>query len=256
MSGSPTDPARSLALVSRLVDYGDADRVVTLLSERHGKVAALARGARRSRRRFGAALDLFVLGEASLKVRHGARSMPLLERFDPVEDLSLAITGDVITVAHGSYMLELARELWPSGQEEPELFRAIVAALRALAARRGTGPCVLLLRAFELRVLGAMGLAPSLERCVHCGADVGTSCSLAFSVAHGGVVCGSCEIRGLPLREPTRSALRTLRQLDLAEVCSLELDPVTTRELRDLGLMLVGHHLGKRLRTLDFIVSL
>ena len=60
------------AVVVRVVDYGEADRVVTLISRDRGKLSAMARGARRSRRRFGAGLALFSVGRASLKERPGA----------------------------------------------------------------------------------------------------------------------------------------------------------------------------------------
>ena len=50
------------AIVLRVTDYGEADRIVTLLTESHGKVSALARGAKKSRKRFGAALGLFGCG--------------------------------------------------------------------------------------------------------------------------------------------------------------------------------------------------
>ena len=58
-------PLVTQALVLRVTDYGEADRIVTLLTERYGKVSALARGARSSRRRFGAALSSFGFGEAA-----------------------------------------------------------------------------------------------------------------------------------------------------------------------------------------------
>ena len=55
----------------RVVDYGDADRIVTLLTAAHGKISALAKGARSSRRRYGAALSSFGFGEAMLEERRG-----------------------------------------------------------------------------------------------------------------------------------------------------------------------------------------
>ncbi len=62
------------AVVLRTVDYGEADRVVTLLCREGGKRSALARGARRSSKRFGAGLSLFGVGEATLLERPGAEA--------------------------------------------------------------------------------------------------------------------------------------------------------------------------------------
>src|SRR3989449_11041976 len=47
------------AIVLRRLDYGDADRILTLLTREHGKLAAIAKGARRSKTRVGSSLDLF-----------------------------------------------------------------------------------------------------------------------------------------------------------------------------------------------------
>ena len=60
------EPVHTRAVLLRQVDTGESDRVVTLLTEELGKVSAIARGARKSRKRFGAALALFVLAEAEL----------------------------------------------------------------------------------------------------------------------------------------------------------------------------------------------
>ena len=99
------------AIVLRTVDYGEADRVVTLLSRDEGKLSAIARGARKSKRRFGAALSLFGVGEARLTERAGAE-LGTLESFSSQRGFP-GLYADVAKVAHGSYACELARELAP-----------------------------------------------------------------------------------------------------------------------------------------------
>lgn len=238
------------ALVSRSVDYGEADRVLTLLTRDVGKVAALARGARRSRRRFGAALDLFVVGRAALRLGRDGR-LATLERFDPTDDYGTSIARDVIKLAHGSYLLELARELWPADQREPELFALVVDGLATLASQR---PSAGLLRAFELQVLRAVGLVPCLDRCVRCGAAAGNA-ALSFSVAEGGVVCSPCGPAGWSLSGAAQQALLALRDRPLLDAAGGAPAGVQ-RELRDLMLLVVQHHLGRRPRALDFLIEL
>ncbi|MBK8482719.1 MAG: DNA repair protein RecO [Proteobacteria bacterium] len=237
--------------MSRSVDYGEADRVLTLLTREAGKVAVLARGARRSRRRFGAALDLFVVGQAELRLRPGGR-LAALERFDPHENYGTAIARDVIKVAHGSYMLELARELWPAGQREPEVFALLVDGFAALAA---VAPTAGLLRAFELQLLRALGLVPLLDRCVACGVTVG-SATCGFSVADGGVICATCGPTGGLLSTVGREALLHLRDRPLSEAAEEAAPAPLQRELRDLMQRVVQHHLGRRPRALEFLIAL
>ena len=99
------------ALVLRLAVSGESDRVVTLYTEARGKVAAFARAARKSRRRFGAALAYFVLGEAVLTERPGQELMSL-ESFSVRRDFS-RLASDIGKMAHASYGTELVRELVP-----------------------------------------------------------------------------------------------------------------------------------------------
>jgi DNA repair protein RecO (recombination protein O) len=243
------DCIRTPALVARFVDYGEADRICTLLARSHGKVSALARGARRSRRRFGGALSLFVVGEATLRPpRHG--ELYGLERFDAVEDLASRIAEDVIKLGHGSYLLELTRELWPTAQPEPAAFDLLLAALRALAG----GPAApALLRAYELQLLGAVGLAPALDRCVVCGRP--PSGPARVNVARGGVLCQGCG-DGLPLADATHALLRELQRVPLGSAAALPASVEAAREARNLTLLVLRHVLGKELRSVEFLLQL
>jgi len=238
------------ALLARAVDYGEADRVCTLLTEELGKVSALARGARRSRKRFGGALSLFVLGEATLSPPRRGELMSL-ERFDAREDLSGAVGADLVKVAHGSYVIEVARELWPAEQPEPEAFALVRDTLRALAAHPPAPP---LLRCYELRMLGAVGLAPLLEHCVRCGdADPGDGW---FDLARGGLLCQRCGPGERPLPGAARELLLRLASLTPDEAARLTQPPELASRTRELMLAAVRHNVGKELRSLEFLMQL
>lgn len=239
------------ALVARVVDYGESDRVCTLLTQGFGKISVLAKSARKSRRRFGGALSLFVLGEATLG-QHSRGDLFTLERFDSVEDLGPSILSDLVKVAHGSYMVELVRELWPAGQQEPRLFHFLWQALKALANFPSSKT---LLRAFELQVLALAGLVPNFEHCVCCG-EKPVEGALGFNVDQGGVVCSHCGPHILPLSKDALQQLRKLQGISLEDAAQTNLEPDIASRLRDLMLMVVRHHLGKDLRSLEFIAQL
>jgi DNA repair protein RecO (recombination protein O) len=238
------------ALLARSVNYGEADRICTLLTEELGKVSALAKAARKSRKRYGGALSLFVVGRAVLK-RPRRGELLLLERFEAVEDLSGAVSSDVIKVAHGSYILEVARELWPAEQPEPEGFELVRETLRALAASPPAPP---LLRCFELGILEVVGLAPVLERCVSCGLD--DPDDGWFDVAHGGAVCRSCGPRGWPLAADARRMLLRLGTLAVGEAAAVIQPKAVARKTRDIMLATMRHHIGKDLQSLQFLVQM
>lgn len=234
------------AVVVRLVDYGEADRIATLLTGDAGKVSALARGARRSQKRFGS-LSLFALGEATL--RRGRGELWGLDQFSATRDFP-HIACDVTRMAHAAYVCELGRELVPLEAHDAETFALVAAALGEID-RAGYGAADL--RRFELQLLGAVGLAPSLDRCVGCGAAPDDTRELTFDARRGGVLCPSCDQgrgRALPA-----AVWRALLQAQQGE----PMPPLTPAEMavaRDLLQAVLGEHLGKPLRSLEFILKL
>jgi DNA repair protein RecO (recombination protein O) len=239
------------AIVLRTIDYGEADRVVTLLTREVGKLSALARGARKSVKRFGAALGLFGVGEALLVDKPNVE-LAALERFDGARGFP-ALMSDVAKVAHGGYACEVVRELIPPRQPEPEIFELLVtffAALEAAPARAET------LRIFELRLLDALGLRPQLEACVACGTEDLGSPGDVLDVRRGGVVCAHCHGHGRPLVDDVRRALVDAQALDLHGAATFALAPLVNVGAREaLGAIIIDH-VGRPLKSLEFIAKL
>ncbi|MCB9556102.1 MAG: DNA repair protein RecO [Deltaproteobacteria bacterium] len=241
----------TLALLAQSVDYGESDRVCTLLTREIGRVTAFARAARRSRRRFGGALGLFVVGEATLKSRRSGQMLSL-ERFVVTQDLSVALSRDVVKVAHASYMVELAREVWPEHQREPAIFELLVDALATLAR---LAPTATLLRAYEYRLLSLAGIVPILEQCARCGGSaIGEG--LAINLQIGGVICRDCGPVGQPVSAALISYLGQLDRDELAQRAADQVDRDTAYTARELLQQVIHGHLGRELKTLKVIAQL
>ncbi len=117
------------AIVVRVVDYREADRIVGLLTAQEGRLSALARGARKSSKRFA---GLGALARGSAELADGAGELASLEGFEASWDPA-ALVEEVAHLALASYGVELAYELVPPRQPEPEVFRAVTAYLDRLA---------------------------------------------------------------------------------------------------------------------------
>jgi len=211
------------AIVLRTVDYGESDRVVTLLSREEGKLSAIARGARKSKRRFGAALSLFGVGEARLSERAGAE-LATLESFSSARGFP-GLYADVAKVAHGSYACELVRELSPPRHAEPALFDLLLGFLALLdegEARAET------LRVLELHALDAVGLRPDFDQCA------------VFADLPG----------------EARQALEQAQALSLAEAQAFVLAPAVNAACRDALSKFILDHLGRPLKSVEFIAKL
>ena len=248
----------SEAVVLRLVTTGEADRVVTLYTRARGKVAAVAHGAVKSRRRFGAALAPYVLGEATLREK-GGRELLVLERFDARRDFSGRLS-DPVRMGHAAYGTELVRELTPAHQEDPALLDLLVELYEVVVECE---PRAETLRAFELRLLDALGLRPVLDRCLGCGVSsqaVLDEPGTVLDPDRGGLVCGRCGTLGdgvRPLPAWARARLVELEDLALREAAALERSPSEiTVACREVLHATLRTHLRSPLKSLDFLSKL
>lgn len=170
----------------RSIDYRDSDRVVTLLTEDFGKISALARGARRSQRRFGGALQPYVLMHAHF--RPGRGELAHLDKVSVDRSFSNILRSlDAISAAGAA--LAVIRERVPDHEPEPAVFDA---AVRFLEALDGGAPPEEALLCMQIRVLDILGFAPTLDRCVHCGKVPESGRSASFDAGRGGIVCRAC----------------------------------------------------------------
>jgi DNA repair protein RecO (recombination protein O) len=240
------------AIVLRSVDYGESDRVVTLLSRERGKVSAFARGARASRRRFGGALEPFTLLTAEARLRPGSDLLGLDSV--AVERGFGGIRGELARIACASYAAELARELVRDQEPHDELFELLAAYLALLDAWPARPAA---LRAFELGALHAAGLMPRLDACARCGRALAPGVRAArFDPGQGGVLCEACA-PSAPVGAPALSpaALAALLQLQRGGLAAAAepLDPAAGREMRDALGAFVEYHLGRTLAARRFL---
>ncbi len=233
------------ALVMSSVDYGESDRIVTLLTAGRGKLTAFAGGARKSRRRFAGALEPFTLVRAQLVERNGSTFR--LDNVD-IERGFYAIRESLPRISRALYCLELCRELTRDHEPQPDLYRTLLEYLELLEANRA-GPTSLI--AFELRILALAGLMPRFSGCARCGGQVSTP--LRFDPDHGGVVCPSCQPRapsGVPVAIEVVSALQAIQR-----GVRKPMPPEQRERSRELLNLFIAHQLGRKLKSVEFMVQ-
>ena len=236
------------AIVLRRVVYAEADLVITLLGSETGRVSALARGARKSSRRFAGGLGMAATGEASLRERAGADLM-VLESFD-ARDERAGLSTDIAKTAHAAYAIELCDRLCPPRQAEKSVFAWLDEFLTRLNSGAATAER---LRIFELGLLRGLGIGPSLDRCVVCDRGELGGEDVRWHPERGGVVCCNCAGRGDLISGNTRQVLERLAKTGLAEADGLVLDRDVGKACRRAVLALLREHVHGPLRSLDFI---
>ena len=183
------------ALILRSVDYGEKDKIVTVLSPEVGKFTAIAKGARSSRKRFAGGLQPYRKLELLYTAKPQARMSMLQEMKVLTVHHRLESTYELITMA--AYGTELAREVCEEGEEARRLFEALVALYEQLdQSEPDLVAREVLLRHFELLVLRLSGAAPSLRGCFRCGEAHPAGITATASRRGEGLVCESCRRPG------------------------------------------------------------
>lgn len=178
---------RDRAFVVRTYDFGEADRVVVLLTRSHGLVRSVAKGVRKTKSRFGSRIQPFV--DIDVQLYPGA-NLATITQADTVSYYGAGIIEDFERYTAACAVLETAEKLSYADLPDASLFDATAAALRTL---QGADHPTLALDAFILRATDNAGWGLSLYDCANCGAPGPHS---AFSPQLGGAVCGACRPPG------------------------------------------------------------
>jgi len=238
------------AIVLRTMDLGEADRVLTVLTPRLGKLRVIAKGVRRPRSRIGGALQPFSDVQLVLSV---GRTFDVVTS-SSLEDPHLGLRNDLHSTASAWYVVELADRFCEGAADSHEAFRLLAQALSALDAGADVARDVVA-RWFELALLDAMGFRPELTRCLECGAQIEPEGN-AFSAVAGGVVCPSCAHAAHDARAVSADALKVMRHLQrspLVGVLGLRTATRLQREIERLLHASVSVVLERELRTRDFL---
>jgi DNA repair protein RecO (recombination protein O) len=172
---------RDQGVVLRTIKLGEADRIVTIFTQGHGKVRAVAKGVRKTGSRFGSRLE--PTSHVALQCYEG-RELDVVTQVETVDVLRpLREAYSVLT--HAMSMLEAVDQVTPERERNPALYRLLVGALRTLAVT----PSPVVTPAFFWKLLSLEGFHPMLDACARCAAEGPFA---AFDLSDGGVLCDAC----------------------------------------------------------------
>lgn len=238
---------RTEGLVLRVRPFGEADKIVTMLTPDRGKIEAVAKGARRPRNRFLGGTQLF--SHLNLML-FGGKGLAQMNQAEIVHSFHL-LRDDLLKMAYAAYWCELADGLVPEAEQEPEVFDLLLQAFMLLEVMEKPD---LLSRGFELKLMAHLGYMPVLDHCVGCSAALGSP--LFFSADAGGAVGTCCRIRFPDALPVTGSALKAMiLMLDTALVGygNFAASPELRQEICGLLRRFVEVRMERPLRSLTFL---
>ncbi len=236
---------RDHAIVLRTHKLGEADRIVTLLTQHHGKVRAVAKGVRRTSSRIGARMEPFMLADVQL---YEGRNLDIVSQVEMREPYARRIAEDYQLFTAATAMVETADKL-VDHEREPALqqYRLLHGALGVLSRREHEPGLVL--DSFLLRSLAIAGYAPSIDVCATCGKP---GPHRAFAVAEGGAVCDDCRPAGVAAPAPETFALLGA----LLEGSWPAADAAESRARREAAGLVAAYaqyHLERKVRSLPMV---
>ncbi|MBW3666703.1 MAG: DNA repair protein RecO [Actinobacteria bacterium] len=226
-------------IVLRSYPFGDADRVVVLLSPNQGKIRTVAKGVRKTKSRFGGRLEPFTHVDLVL---YEGRNLDTITQVAVLEPFP-RLRGDLDSVVAAGTMVEAADAVAQERESSVRLFLLLHRGLRALE-QGGRSPD--LITSFLLKLAEVVGVAPSLAVCASCG---GVEQLHRFSFGGGGVVCARCRIDGsVRLRAGLTDYLAALADADLGALPAT--DGTLAPEAMGIARRFVEYHLDRKLSSL------
>lgn len=219
--------ARALVLRSR--PLGERDRLLSLLTLEHGKISAVAPGARKVKSKLAAGVDYFTCGSFLL---YRGRSLYTVSQLE-IEKSFRSIRMDIRAYAYGMYLAELTDKLLQEGEPYPEVFRLLLNCWSCLDENKADNE--LLGRFFELKILSLLGYHPHLKGCLYCGSTAGP---FFWSNSSGGIFCEKClpaEESVFPFSKGACSLAFSLLGMTPAKVSRIRASESQKKELKDFN---------------------
>lgn len=232
-------------MVLRTQDLGEADRIVTLLTSRHGLLRAVGRGVRKTTSRVGARLEPF--GVVDVQIRLGKGGLHNVEQVETLAPYGRSIASDYTLFTTANLMMETLERLSEEAWATERYYRLSVGALHALALGRHQPSLVL--DSYLLRLLALAGWAASCWDCANCGKP---GPHPYFNPSAGGAVCVNCKPTGArPVPESTMLLLAALSVGDWARADASEWsDQIDAHALVSA---FVQWHIERRLKSLALL---
>ena len=242
---------KTTAIVLKSRKWGDADRIVTCYAKTLGKIRGIARGARRQKSRFGAALEPFSICQLDLFEKTGD-SLFRISHVDLTTSFQ-SLREDLTLMAPAARMVNVVAAVTPDGDPDPLVFETLEQGL--LSLQTSTDPSFTALL-FQIKLLGLTGFRPQTDQCAACGRAqfVGEA---QFSPVAGGLVCLACvahqRVRCVTLSRGSLSFLQQAIRLAPAVVTRLRATGQVRHEVEEAIDGYVTVVAGKRLPPVDFL---
>ncbi len=242
-------------IILKISSHGESDKIVTWYSPDIGRVVSIAKGAKRSRRRFVNKLEEFTLLNITYRPARNNGLLFLSEA--SLENAFLGLRRDHRRYLAAMLACELVLRFTSEQDSDPAIFNLLFWLFTSLD--QGSPP-LQNTALFHLRLLGAAGYQPSLQGCCSCGHRVNSGRAFALQPANGSLVCNRCNAHvqrsKFSLSLQTIRFLQSAQQLDLARLERLQMPDRSARECLQVLYRYSQHLLQRDIHSWRFVRTL
>jgi DNA repair protein RecO (recombination protein O) len=237
------------AIVLSRFDYGEADRILTLMTPGGGKLKAIAKGIRRPTSRLGGSLEPFA--ELRLALARG-RTFDVVTQVEILHPW-LRMRDDLVSFGTASYLAELADGTLEERHASEAVYLLLKRAYEILDAGMAPGRVA---RWFEMHLADELGVRPEVDRCVECGRLLEADERYRWVPPLGGVLCERCP--GPPHERVSLSLeglklLKAYQRMDVEAIADLRIRPDAEREVERAMREFLAYSLDRSPRSLAFL---
>jgi len=236
------------AVVLHHVNWGEADRLLTVFTRTHGKLRVIAKSVRKMQSRKAGHLEPFSHSTLMLAKAHDLWIVTDAETIDGFS----ALREDLQLMTHASYVIELIDRFTFEEGQNWQLYQLTIDTLKRLSEEKAP---FIPLRYYEMRLLDLLGFRPLLFQCAKCGKEIVAEDQF-FSAEQGGVLCPSCGARSSDSRLVSMDALRFMRHFqrsDYKTALKADPSPKVRAEIESLMNHYLTFHLERSLNTPEFL---
>lgn len=239
---------KTKGLVIKEQPYKEQDKILTIFTEDEGKIQCMARGVRRQKSGLLASTQIFAYSEF---VYYPGKNFGIINQSNLIEAF-YPLRNDLTKMALASYLLDLIYNGFEFFQKSPEILKLLLHVLFYMSGGKAKNDLVLV-GAFQMKLVSYLGYRPGLERCMVCQNDQEIS---LFSIENNGIICSGCR----PLTEgylyklnpDMLELLRDFLRQPIKQLKDREVNPAEAIKINDLLDHYIGYCLGKSSKAYAF----
>ncbi|MDQ0351052.1 DNA repair protein RecO (recombination protein O) [Alkalibacillus filiformis] len=236
-------------IILRTQDYGETNKIVTLLTEEYGMLSAVAKGAKKSKSRMAAVTQPFIYGQY---VVYTGRGLGTIHQGETIQSMR-HIREDLFKTAYATYMGELTTKILTERERNRPLFREL---LESFERMEEDVPELAISLMYELKLYHVGGFAPVVNQCVNGHVNDPIA---GFSVSEGGVVCEQCRHRATDvfvLSPNVYHVLRLMSNKSLTKIKDVSIKDDTLNTIKQILELYYDYYGGMRIKSKRFLDQL